>query len=97
MSTAEAKALDDLMALVMEILVKRSNADTSKSIPFIEIFTEACIIQKTIKKVFVHITPRTRDLIREKLVEGKHIINDSEDVESVFVTQMTIDKFLLLI
>lgn len=97
MSTAEAKALDDLMALVMEILVKRSNADTSKSIPFIEVFTEACIRQNTIKKVFVHITPRTRDLIREKLVEGKHIINDSEDVESVFVTQMAIDKFLLLI
>lgn len=97
MSTVEEKALHDLTALVLEVLVKRSSADTSKSIPFIEVFTEACIRQKSTKKVFVQITPKTRDQIREQLVKSKYIIDDSEDVEAVFVTQMAIDKILLLV
>ena len=71
MSAKKDKDLEDLISGVLETLVRRSNADMSKSIPFIEVFTDACIRQKVTKKVFVQITPGIRDQIREHLVESK--------------------------
>lgn len=91
------KSLDNLMILVIEVLVKRSYADLSMSIPFIEVFTEACIKQKLTMNAFIQTNPRTRDQIRENPIGNKYIIDDHEDVESVFVTQKAIDKVLLLV
>jgi hypothetical protein len=67
------EALDDLMALVIRFLVKRSHTDLSISVPFIEGFVEACINQKVTSNVFVQANPRIRHLIRERLI-GMNIL-----------------------
>lgn len=91
------EALDDLMALVIRFLVKRSHTDLFTSVPFIEGFMEACINQNVTSNVFVQANPRIRHLIRERLIENEYIIEDSMDVEAVFVTQKAINKVLLLV
>ena len=89
--------LVDLLDLVIEVLVKRANANLDISVPFIEIFMEACINQKESKSGFVQANPGIRYQIRENLIKNNYIVSNSEDVEAVFITQKAIDKFLLLV
>ncbi len=91
------EALDDLMALVIEFLVKKADADLTISVPFIEVFMEACIYQKVTKNVFVQANPGIRYQIREYLIKNNYIVDNSKDVEAVFITQKAIDKVLLLV
>ena len=89
--------LDDLMDLVIDVLVKRANTDLNTSVPFIEIFMEACINQKETEDGFVQANPGIRYQIRENLIKNNYIVDNSDDVEAVFITQKAIDKVLLLV
>jgi hypothetical protein len=89
--------LDDLIALVIEVLVKRANTDINISVPFIEIFMEACINQKETENGIIQANPGMRYQIRESLIKNNYVIADPEDVEAVFITQKAIDKVLLLV
>jgi hypothetical protein len=89
--------LDDLTALVIEVLVKRTNTDINMSVPFIEIFMESCISQKETEDGFVQADPGIRYQIRENLIKNNYIISDPEDAEAVFITQKAIDRVLLLV
>jgi hypothetical protein len=46
------------MALVIEFLVKKINADMARSVPFIEAFMEVRINQKVTKNIFVQASLR---------------------------------------
>jgi hypothetical protein len=89
--------LDNLIALVIEVLVKRANTDMNMSVPFIEIFMEACINQKETEDGIIQANPRMRYQIRENLIKNNYVVADPEDAEAVFITQKAIDKVLRLV
>jgi hypothetical protein len=87
-------AFDDLKALVMDVLVKRASGNKKVSIPFIEAFMEACIIQNSKKhSVEKEANPMIRNQLLENLLKNGYIILNPHEGEAVFITQKAIDKF----
>ena len=85
---------DDLKALVMEVLVKRTNGDKKVSIPFIDAFMEACIIQNSKRHIVEkEANPMIRNQLLENLLKNGYVILNPHEGEAVFITQKAIDKF----
>ena len=87
-------AFDDLKAIVMDVLVKRTNGDKKVSIPFIEAFMEACIIQNSKRHIVENeANPMIRNQLLGNLLKNGYVILNPHEGEAVFITQKAIDKF----
>ena len=87
-------AFEDLKALVMDILIKRTKGNKKVSIPFIEAFLEACIIQNSKRDIIEkQANPMIRNQLLENLLRSGYVILNPQEGEAVFLTQKAIDKF----
>ena len=89
-----SEGFDELTALVINVLVRRTNSNKKVSIPFIEAYMEACIIQNS-KKHLVEKEPNPviRNQMLENLRTNGYVILNPQEGESVFITQKAIDMF----
>ena len=85
---------DELKTLVMEVLIKRTDGVQEISIPFIEVFIEACIIQRARSDILVeNNSPAIRYQLLENLVKDGYVRLNPQEEESIYLTQRAIDEF----
>lgn len=88
------KRIDDLTDLVLKVLNKRTKGNLKVSIPFIEAYIEACLIQNSKKRLKTKdANPDIRNQVLEYLLTNGYVILNPQEGESVFLTQKAIDKF----
>ena len=86
--------IDDLTDLVLKVLNKRTNGNLKVSIPFIDAYIEACLIQNSKKRLKTKdANPDIRNQVLEYLLTNGYVILNPQEGESVFLTQKAIDKF----
>lgn len=87
-------AFDELKDLVIQVLIKRADSNKKISIPFIEAFMEACIIQNSKRHIVEkEANPMIRNQLLDNLLKNGYVILNPQEGEAVFLTQKAIDKF----
>lgn len=76
----------------INLLIERTGGDLTVSLKFVDLYNDACIKQGDSNDKLKTNT-EIRQHVRENLLKNNYIYIDPNDVDSVYITQKTIDEY----